>query len=467
MTKSFTLSPSARAVVSLLFAVGAVPAFAAGFQLNETSGSGLGSAFAGGAAIAEDASTMWSNVAGMSRIRSTQVVGTLHLVQPSLKFRDGGSVAATNQVLGGNGGDAGGLNFVPNLYVVKPIDTNLAVGIGMTGPWGLVTEYDAGWAGRFQAIKSGIKTININPGVSYKASGGVALGFGLNLQHMSAEFTNQVNYSGALLSAAVLGGATPLQQAAVAAATPGLESGARVKGSDNAYGWNAGALWDVGAGSRIGVHYRSPVKYHLDGNASFSNPALSPLLGPLIGGLGAAVNAGRLFDSAITSDVKIPAVVNLSWFGALNDRWDMMADAQWTGWSSIKTLSFVRADGTVLQSTPENFKNTWKLAVGANHRYSDALTFKGGLAFDRSPVQTAFRTARLPDADRTWLTAGVQYRPNPKMTVDFGAAYVFVKKATIDSNPTRDPLVTAAGGLLNGSYKSNTKILTAQVNYAF
>ena len=467
MTIPFPLSRIGHAVAGLSFLLCAAPVLAAGFQLNETSGSGLGNAFAGGAAVAEDASTLWSNVAGMSRLRNSQVVGVLHLVQPSLKFRNDGSQNATGQALGGNGGDAGGLNFVPNLYAVKPIDSKWSAGIGMTAPWGLVTEYDDGWAGRFQALKSGIKTINLNPGVSYKATDSLALGFGLNLQHMSAEFTNQVNYSGALLSAAALGGAGPATLAAIAAATPNLETHARIKGSDNASGWNAGLLWDIDNQTRIGAQYRSPVKYHLRGNARFGNPALSPLLGPQINGLGAAVNTLSLFDTAITADVKIPAVVNLSYFGTVNDRWDLMADAQWTEWSSIQTLKFVRANGTVLQSTPENFKNSWKLAFGANYRYADNLVFKGGVAFDQSPVQTAFRTARLPDADRTWLTAGVQYKSSPKLTLDFGAAYVFVKKASIDSDPTRNPLVIGASGLLNGHYKSHTAILTAQLNYAF
>lgn len=465
MKVSFIKSRAARAVAGLSIMLGAAPAFAAGFQLNETSGSGLGNAFAGGAAIAEDASTLWSNVAGISRLRSEHVVGTLHLITPSLKFRNDASVAATSQALGGNGGNAGGLSPVPNLYAVKPIDGTWSVGIGMTAPWGLVTEYDAGWVGRFQAIKSGIKTININPGLSWKASDSVALGFGLNLQHMSAEFTNQVNYSGALLSAAALGGASPAALAGIAAATPGLESSARVKGSDNGTGWNAGVLWDMDNKTRIGAQYRSSVKYRLSGNATFANPAVSPLLGPAIGGLANSVNTLALFNTAISSDVKIPAVVNLSYFGTVNDRWDLMADAQWTEWSTIRNLTFTRANGTLLQSTPENFKNSWKLGIGANYRYNNDMVFRGGLAFDQSPVLTAFRTPRLPDADRTWLTAGLQYTANPKLKLDFGAAYIFVKKATISANG--NPASTAANALLNGHYNSNTVIVSAQANYSF
>lgn len=119
----------------------------------------------------------------------------------------------------------------------------------------------------------------------------------------------------------------------------------------------------------------------------------------------------------------------------------------------------------MLQSTPENFENAWKLAVGVNFRPGGAWLLRGGVAYDQSPVQAAFRTARLPDADRTWLTAGLQYRYSDATTVDFGTAYVWVKKATINGNG--DPPNTSAYGLLNGSYKSNTAIVSAQLNRSF
>lgn len=455
MTKLFARTQVAQAVVGLTVLLGVAPAFAAGFQLNENSASGLGNAFAGGAAVAEDASTMWSNAAGMSRLGTAQFVGALHLVKPSIKFHDEGSSPALTQPLGGDGGDAGGMNYVPNLYVVMPINPAWSVGFGINGPWGLVTEYDTGWMGRFQAIKSSIKTMNFNPAVSWKPASNVALGLGVNLQRIDAEFTNQVNYTAVLFQAS---GGT-LNPATVA----GLESSASVKGSDNAWGWNAGVLWEIDANSRVGAQYRSPIKFHIAGDATFSNPAVPPALA----GLAAAVNNGPLANTAITSDVKIPAIVNLSYFRTLDSRWDIMADAQWTGWSSIESLTFVRSNGTVLQSTPENFKDAWKFALGTNYHYDASWMFRGGLAYDKSPVQTAYMTARLPDADRTWLTGGAQYKANPKLTFDFGAGYVWVKTATIDSNPTGAAATTAGVGRLKGNYSNNVVILSGQVVYSF
>ena len=88
------------------------------FALQENSGSGLGNAFAGGAAAAEDASTIWSNPAGMAKLATPQVAVAVNLITPSIKFSNGASQPAALQPLGGADGDAGSLNVVPNLYLV-------------------------------------------------------------------------------------------------------------------------------------------------------------------------------------------------------------------------------------------------------------------------------------------------------------------------------------------------------------
>ncbi len=184
--------------------------------------------------------------------------------------------------------------------------------------------------------------------------------------------------------------------------------------------------------------------------------------------LAAGVNAGALFDTRVHSDVKIPAVVNLSYFSRVSDQWDVMVDAQWTEWSSIRSLTFLRADGSVLQVTPEYFKNSWKLAVGANYRYSPSWMCRAGLARDQSPVQDLYRTPRLPDADRTWLTLGAQYRVSKDLVLDLGAAYIFVRNAGIRANgDVNDPTAALANGLIDGYYKSHVTVLSAQLNYRF
>jgi long-chain fatty acid transport protein len=471
MTIRFAHTPVACAIAGLLLTLAASPALGAGFQLNETSASGLGAAFAGGAAAAEDASTLWSNVAGLSRIQQRQGIAVLHMVKPSMEFGNVSSVAAAQQSLGGEGGDAGSTAWVPNLYYAAPINAQWSWGVGFTAPWGLVTEYEDGWMGRFQAIRSSIETMNVNPGVSWKPASNFALGFGLNYQRIEAEFTNQVNYSAALLAACAIpafgcppGSPTYL---AIAGATPGLESGVRIEGDDDAWGWNAGLLWDISPQHRVGLHYRSSIKYTVEGHARFTNPTPSvpAPLAPTVAALAAAVNTNKLYDTGVTSEVEMPPIVNISLFSNINPQWDVMLDAQWTGWSTIKDLTFLRSDGSELASTPENFEDSWKLSVGANWRLGNGWMVRGGLAYDESPVQAAYRTPRLPDNDRTWLTAGGQYRFANGLTLDFGAAYIWVAEGSISKSG--DPPDTALNGLLSGRYSSNTVILSAQLKMEF
>lgn len=471
MTSHFDARTTRRAICTLVLAGAGGGAAAAGFQLNESSASGLGNAFAGGAAAAEDAATLWSNPAGMTRLPRLQLAGALHLVRPSIKFSNGASAAATSQPLGDDGGDAGGLNLVPNLYLAAPLGAGLAVGVGITAPWGLKTEYDDSFIGRFQATKSSIRTVNLNPGIAWKPAAPVALGFGLNVQRLDAEFDNLVNYSAALLSAAARNGIAPGSATftAIAQATPGLAARASVKGHDTGYGWNAGLLWDLGADTRLGLHYRSPVRYKVAGDVHFDNPALpaieSPTLAATVGALAAGVNAGALYDSGVTAEVKIPAIANVSLVGAIDPAWSIMVDLQWTQWSTIQNLRFLRDDGTTLQDTPENFRDSWKVAFGTRWRPGGPWTLRGGLAWDQTPVRNEYRTPRLPDSDRVWLAAGGGYAFDPQLQLDFGLAYLIGRKGHIDKSG--DPANAAAYGRLEGSYTNRTLIVSGQLSYAF
>lgn len=453
--------------IALGFAAG--QAWGAGFQLNETSASGLGNAFAGGAAEAQDATTVWSNPAGMSKLTSPQVAAVVNLVTPSFKFQNDGSQPAAFQPLGNSGGDAGSLNVVPNLYAVMPINHDWSVGLGVNVPFGLVTEWGNGWIGRFQALKSDVKTINVNPSVSWRVSDTLAVGVGIDWQRVDAEFTSDVNYSGALMQAAgqaAAGGLIPpALLPTIASLVPGLATHTQVKGNDSAWGWNIGILWDATPETRIGAQYRSQLKYHIEGNVSFDNPALPavpPPLAPVIGGLGAAVN-GVLANGGITADIKFPDIANVSVFHKLNDQWDLMADAQFTHWSVFKQLTFVRTTGEVLASTPENFRDTWKLAAGATYHYNDKWSFRGGAAWDQSPVNTTDRTPRLPDADRTWLTLGTQYKLNRNLALDAGFSYVWVARGDTNQNAGS----TAANGLIAGHYDGSATVVSGQLTYTF
>jgi long-chain fatty acid transport protein len=362
---------------------------------------------------------------------------------------------------------------VPNLYVAVPIDRRWSVGVGINAPFGLVTEYDDNWIGRFQAVKSDIKTINVNPSVSWRVNDTLAVGAGVSWQRIDAELTSRVNYSAALAQAAgqaAAGGLIPASLVPqIVGLTPGLESQAKVEGDDSAWTWNVGFLWDVTPQTRIGGQYRSSIKYNIAANVDFCSPgSCSPLpalpaqIAPVVGLLAANVN-GVLANGGVRADIELPDIANLSIFHRLDDRWDLMADVQYTRWSVFKELRFVRTTGALLSNTPENFEDAWRFSVGATYHWTDAWSFRGGLAYDQSPVTDVDRTPRLPDADRYWIAIGAQYRFNRNLALDAGFVYLPMKTPDIQQNAGSTP----ANALIKGNYDASVTILSAQVTYSF
>ena len=468
-SNQFQRTRVAAAIAGVVLALGAGQALGAAFALQEQSVSGLGNAYAGGAAAAEDAATVWSNPAGMARFSTIQIVAGLNIITPSIKFNDSGSLHAFNQPLGGTGGNAGSTNYVPNLYLVVPINAQFAFGLGIGAPFGLVTEWDSGWLGRYQAIKSDVKTMNINPALSWRVVPNFSVGVGVDYQQIKATFTSNANYSAALAQgagqAAAAGLIPPSAVAPFVAATSGLDSNVNINGDDSAWGWNIGALWDITPDTRLGGHFRSSIKYDVSGNIGIDNPTLPPLgsLAPIGAAVSAGVNA-QLASGGVTSSIEVPAIANVSIFSHISPKWDVMADAQWTQWSSIPELKFVRTGpGAPLPATPENFKDVWRLSAGASYIMDDHWKFRGGVAWDESPVQNAERTPRLPDASRTWVSVGAQYTMSPNWKFDAGFTYIWANDASSNQNEGS----TNSNGLIAGNYKSSVTIFGVQAAYAF
>jgi long-chain fatty acid transport protein len=403
------------------FAGGVSQAHASAFALIEQNASGLGNSYAGAAAAAEDASTIFYNPAGMSLLPQGMQISTgLALIQFSAKFSDSGSTAPAGiGSLGGSGGDAGNAAVVPNLYFAMDLAQDWKFGVGVNVPFGFKTEYDPTWMGRFQAIKSDIKTVNVNPSVSYKLDNKTSFGFGLNYQQIDAELSRAV----------VIG--------------PNTETVADVKGKNNAWGFNAGAMFQATPDTRLGVSYRSSIKYNVKGTV---NVAAVPAL-----------------NGDANLDIKMPDTISIAVNQRLDSRWTLLGDVTRTGWSKIKELRVVTSNGQPPSVTPENFKDTWRVGVGAVHRYDDAWSIKMGLAYDQTPVNDTDRTPRLPDNNRLWLSVGGQYKLSKDGTLDFGLAHLFVKDASINQNAGS----AAANGQLVGTYKGSVNILGAQFAYRF
>ena len=429
-------------------------AAAGGYQLMEQNASGLGLAYAGAAAAAEDASTVFFNPAGMTRLQGRQVVVVGHLIVPSARFSNTGSTAAAGGfTTGPNGGDAGDPVFIPNFYLTWPLAPQWTAGIGVNVPFGLTTDYDANWVGRFHALRSSLKTLNINPSVAYKVNDAVSLGGGINWQRADAELTKAVNYSFIAAGTGVGG---------VAAGTEGTN---RIIGHDDAWGYNLGLMLEPTERTRIGVSYRSALRYTLQGTVGYANRPAA--LDASFGTNTAAFNQSG--DSPVTAALKVPASASLAVKHSLNAQWDVLADLTWTQWTAFQSLVVVRSNGFALENAPQNWRNTWRAGLGAQYRTGGAWTFRGGVAYDQSPVPEAYRTPRIPDQDRIWVAFGGQYRVSKAGAFDFGYAHIFVKDPQI--NMSGPPVITSAQaqgrGSLVGTFDNRIDIVSLQYRHSF
>ncbi|MCC7461828.1 MAG: outer membrane protein transport protein [Gammaproteobacteria bacterium] len=451
-------------------------AWGSGFYLLEQNASGLGRAFAGTAAIADDASTVFFNPAGLARLPELQLVVAASAINVNTRFHDAGSTAALGQPLGHSGGNAGGLSAVPALYLSVPFAGSFTFGLGVNAPYGLKTEYDSGWAGRFQGMRSEVKTINVNPTLAWAPTPHVSIGIGLNYQRLQATLTNAVNYSAVVYSGAYSSayatalqqGATPAQAAQAAAAAAGallqatgpLEGTARIEGDDTAWAFNVGALFDVGEATRVGLAYRSAVKYGVGGDVDFGAPTTAVPNAALI----IQVASGSvLADGPVGLDLKLPDTATASLVQKVSERLTLSFDAAWTGWSSVPELRIVRTSGTVLSTTPEHWQDAWRFALGGDLQLSSSWTVRAGVAFDQAPVPDSTRTPRLPDGDRTWIALGAAWNPSDAVRVDVGYAHLFVKGAPLNQDGGSAP----SYGVLVGEQKTKIDILAAQFRVRF
>ncbi len=446
------------AAIAVALGAPASRAYASAFQLAEQNGSGLGNAYAGQAAAAEDASTIYFNPAGLTRIPGLQVVAALNFVRPVSEFRDRGSTPATLQpTLGGVDGDAGSLALVPNGYVsYEAVPGMIWAGLGVNVPFGLETKWESGWMGRFHAIKSSVKSVNLNPTVAWKIVPWLSVGAGVNLQWFDAELTNSVNYSAAAFGA---GGAAALAGLALAGcgtAAGGCEGVANVSGDTWSWGWNVGAMAELPTRTRVGVAYRSALTHYIKGDVTFSNrPALL---------------AAALPDGPVKTKIEVPDTVSVAVAQQVIPRLELLADFTWTGWSSIQNLSIFRTSGAPLTSTPLRFDDSWRVGLGANYQLTAPVKLRLGVAYDTTPVRNEFRTPRLPDEDRTWLAGGVQWAFSRHAAIDLGFAYLFVRDASsnlpnVDPNPPAG-FVASPKGHLVGTYRGEVWVGSVQARYS-
>ena len=447
---------TATVAAAVIFMGVAAQAGGAGFALIENSASGQGNAYAGGAAIADDPATIYFNPAGMTRLNDRELTAAGHIISSRAKFKNEGSTAATGGLLTGPNADGGTTSFVPNLYYVHPLDNDFTLGVGITVPFGLTTEYDDDWVGRYFAVRSSVTTININPSLGWRANEKLSLGAGLSLQYIDVELTSAIDF-GAVCAAQEAGGVLPPGTCGAIGANPqALDGFADLRADNLSWGFNLGLLYEFSPRTRVGVAYRSQVKQNLEGKAKFTVPGAVSFL-----------QAANVFvNSDIKAGVDLPDTFSLSAYHELSGKVAVMADWTWTHWSNFNELRIKYESSQPDSVTTENWNDSNRYSLGINYQMNSKLKLRGGLAYDETPVPNArHRTPRLPGNDRTWLSLGAGYVISPRVSVDAGYTHLFIDDAKSDH--TYESSVPTLRHTLKGKYQASVDIFSAQLNWKF
>jgi len=408
-----------------------------GFQVRENSAAALGNAFAGAAASTEDLSIIANNPAGMTGLSGNQVSGDLSIIIPSAVFAGTGFTAARQPISGGNGGDAGSARPVPAGYAFYDLSPDLKLGLALTAPFGLKTQYNSDWVGRYQAIMSDIETVNINPNVAYRVLDWLSVGAGPTIQHTHTELTNAIN------STTIVHLANPFLPAGLTFP----DGSADVAGNDWSVGYNLGLFAEVSPTTRLGASYRSQISHRINGIATLTVPA------PLAA-------SPQFQNTPITAGLKTPDIVSLAATQEISPELTLLTEVQWTNWSVIKNLRIERPDGSILSDQPEQWHGTWFGSIGATWRPDPNWTFRGGFAFDESPVRDQFRTARLPDSNRYWLAVGLGYEWTQDLRLSAAYAHIFVASPSINE-------LSQTGDVLVGHYSAHVDIVSLSATFRF
>jgi long-chain fatty acid transport protein len=367
-----------KSSLSLAITLASTQLFASGFALNEQSISGMGTGFAGRSSSADDASIVYGNPAGMSRLKRQQVTVGVAAIDAKTDISD-----TSGRSSGTNKGDMVPFTAVPMGFYVNPVDEHWAFGLGVYAPYGLVTDYESSFQGRNFGSKSIVKVVTFQPTVSYAFNDKVSIGFGPTINRISGALESTLNLSG------------------VTAPITGRGAGdgrVQVKGDDVGYGFNAGILVQATDTTSVGLTYHSKVTYKLEGHTEIN---------PGSGVPPALLSAGR-YDAKLNLDT--PESVDFSVTQVMNDAWKVYAGATWTRWSRLEDITVKnsgvsggalapRLFGTITEE--QNWHDTWAYALGTSYQLNKQWVLRTGLTF-----------ATYPDWRPHYLLSGCRLQPD-------------------------------------------------------
>lgn len=411
------LRTTVSTVLALSAAAASCQAMANGVAINEQSASGMGTGFAGRSSSAQDASTVFGNPAGMSRLNRAEVSGGFAAIHASTDISNASSSAA-----GTNDGDMVPFAAIPFGYYVRPLNEDWHFGLGVYVPFGVISDYESNFQGRYHGLESEVQVITVQPTLSYRVNDRLSIGFGPTINRIEGTLTSAF------------------------AAGPS-DGNVDVQGDDIGYGFNAGLLVDLADNVALGVTYHSKVDYTLEGKTRVSDFPIP-------------VNGS--YDASL--DFTTPESVDVSLTYAHNERWTLYAGTTWTRWSQLDQLLIESqgAPGRLGMIEEElNWSDTWAFAFGAAYQITPKVVLRTGLAFDRSPTTDADRSVRIPVGNRKILSFGAGWEATDSLTLDVAYAYLREDQAGVNYQDT----LSKPG--YNADYRNSAHGLATQVTYRY
>lgn len=389
------------------------PAHGGGFQISEQSISGLGRAFAGEAAIADNAAVAVRNPAAMTRFKNNAVSGGFSFIAPMVET----NLISSELNISNPPTSTGSENYskvissaiIPNFHYIHPMEHELVLGFSAFSNFGLASQYpDYAIAGP-SAGESELTTIDFNVNLAYPISPQWQIGGGLSLIYGDASLKRTA------------GSLTPVLQSAGLTVPNNTTEISYMKGHGWAIGWNLGLMWNLNEKNRFGLSYRSASDLTLKGDyRGTSNPA--------------TLTNQSTVDGELV--LNLPDIMEFSGLHHLNDHWSIHYSAMYVGWDVFKELRGTGAECTssnggasVCLLKEKNWKNVWRYAIGASYHYSSEITLRTGFALDNTPIPNDYRTMSIPDTDRHWYSFGATYNASKNLSLDAGVSILHGKKA--------------------------------------
>lgn len=400
---------------------------AAGFQLAEYSATGLGRAYAGEAAMADNASAQWRNPAMLTYLNGTQVSTGAIYVNPNVDVH--GDVTLGNSSRSAESNDYANDAVIPNFYLSHQINETLVAGLALGTNYGMETELGSDFAASHFGDEAMVKTMEANANLGYQLTDAISIGGGVRYVIGEGHF----------------GATSPAQSPLVQGTTLKY-----MEGEDTAWGWQAGAAWQINPSNRVGLTYKSEVDLKLSGTAKI-------------------FTGTTVFNDAGYMVLTMPATAEIASFHQVTDKLALHGSINWTDWSSFEKLEAELDKLGTQMVKEENWKDNYRFALGATYQLDSKLALRSGVAYDMGAVSDQNRTITIPETDRIWLSIGAGYDVTEQFTVDAGFTYIVAKDASIKESRgyESDDKAAAVGGTFTGQTTGSVWLLGVQASYRF